>query len=407
MGTRSLGEHRRHQHCASETMKVIRQKVQPNGAGTQRSCKLQISASAGIVLIFAILASFSIGICPQFPTSSTSATSSSTLPFMSGPFPSDTASSSNYSLTEDFYAILCPGLLNIVNETLTRAISRNASVAAGLLRLAFHDCFVQGCDGSVLLSPELEDGPNKNSLRGLEAINEVKQALESECPGMVSCADIVALAARHSVVQSGGPYYALGLGRRDGFIMNGSLASAELPKPDLNISSVLNHFSRKGFNETDVVSLLGAHTIGQTKCSNFGGRLCNQEGTGMADPRLNASLFLQLTTTCILDSPMINDVNGATASPCNSSQTTTVSLDFDTPTVFDNSFFKNVQQWRGVLNTDAALLDHPTTKALVQAYAENQDLFFEDFKRSMVKLSSLAVLTGVQGEIRRDCSLQN
>ncbi|MCO5592005.1 hypothetical protein L7F22_045998 [Adiantum nelumboides] len=391
------------QDSASEIMmKTMRYYKVPNGAEIQRTSKVQISASAGIILIFAILASFSIGICPQFPTSSTSATSSSTLPFISGPFPSTDSN----GLSEDFYGITCPRAVTILNETITRSISRNASVAAGLLRLAFHDCFVQGCDGSVLLSPELEDGPNKNSLRGFEAINEVKQALESECPGMVSCADIVALAARHAVVQSGGPYYTLGLGRRDGFIMNGSLASVELPKPDLNISSVLNHFSRKGFNETDIVSLLGAHTIGQTKCSNIGARLCNQEGTGVADPRLNASLFLQLTTTCILDSALMSD-NAASPSPCNSSQITAVNLDFDTPTIFDNSFFKNVQQWRGVLGTDAALLDHPTTKALVQAYAENQDLFFEDFKRSMIKLSNLGVLSGLQGEIRRDCSLQN
>ena len=42
--------------------------------------------------------------------------------------------------------------------------------------------YLQGCDASVLLPAELEDRPNKNSLRGLEAINDVKQALEAECP---------------------------------------------------------------------------------------------------------------------------------------------------------------------------------------------------------------------------------
>ncbi|KAH7416097.1 hypothetical protein KP509_14G075000 [Ceratopteris richardii] len=371
---------------------------------TRSSSMMHISASAGIVLLLTLLASFSIGICPQFPVDNTSTPSLSTLPFLSNTFPLLNASN---SLSEDFYDLTCPRALTILNETLTHAISRNASIAPGLLRLAFHDCFVQGCDGSVLLSPELQDGPNRNSLRGLEVIDEAKRALEQECPGLISCADIIQLAARHAVVQTGGPFYPLALGRRDGFIMNGSLASAELPGPDLNISSVIKIFRRKGFNETDIVSLIGSHTIGQSKCSNFGQRLCNVQGTGMADPRFNASFFVQLSTACVLDSPITTEDNDQEKSACNCSPTSTVDLDYDTPTVFDNCFYKNVQQSRGVLATDAALLEHPTTSALVQAYAENEELFFEDFKHAMIKMSTLGVLSGLQGEIRRNCSIQN
>jgi hypothetical protein len=62
---------------------------------------------------------------------------------------------------------------------------------------------VQGCDGSVLL-----DGPNSEktagpnfSLRGFEVVDTIKQALEAACPATVSCADILAYAARDSVVQ--------------------------------------------------------------------------------------------------------------------------------------------------------------------------------------------------------------
>jgi len=64
---------------------------------------------------------------------------------------------------------------------------------------------VKGCDGSVLL----DDTPtmlgeklalsNINSLRSFEVVDEVKEALEKACPGVVSCADIIIMASRDAV----------------------------------------------------------------------------------------------------------------------------------------------------------------------------------------------------------------
>jgi peroxidase len=72
------------------------------------------------------------------------------------------------------------------------AVNKERRISASLLRLFFHDCFVQGCDGSVFL----DDGPNANSVHGFDVIDTIKASVEAKCPGVVSCADILALAAR-------------------------------------------------------------------------------------------------------------------------------------------------------------------------------------------------------------------
>lgn len=73
------------------------------------------------------------------------------------------------------------------------------------LWLPLVDFLPQGCDASILLDPSLSNPePEKTalinlSIRGYEVIDTAKAALERSCPGIVSCADIIALAARDAV----------------------------------------------------------------------------------------------------------------------------------------------------------------------------------------------------------------
>uniref|UniRef100_R7WD77 Peroxidase n=1 Tax=Aegilops tauschii TaxID=37682 RepID=R7WD77_AEGTA len=119
-------------------------------------------------------------------------------------------------LSFDFYSAKCPQAESIVFSFLKDAVRKDVGLAAALLRIHFHDCFVQGCDGSVLLDKtngvdsEKVSPPNV-TLRpsAFKAINAIRALLQRACGGpVVSCADIAALAARDSVHLAGGPRYA-------------------------------------------------------------------------------------------------------------------------------------------------------------------------------------------------------
>ncbi|KAM1400183.1 hypothetical protein FF1_027298 [Malus domestica] len=81
-----------------------------------------------------------------------------------------------------------------------------------LLRLYFHDCFVNGCDASLLLDDtssfkgENNAAPSKNLARGFEVIDTIKSKVKEACPSTVSCTDIITFVSRAAVYFSGDPY---------------------------------------------------------------------------------------------------------------------------------------------------------------------------------------------------------
>nr|POE58477.1 peroxidase 72 [Quercus suber] len=189
-------------------------------------------------------------------------------------------------LYPQFYDHSCPKVQEIVRSVLAKAVAKEARMAASILRLHFHDCFVQGCDASLLLDSsgsivsEKGSNPNRNSVRGFEVLDEIKSALEKECPCTVSFADLLAIAARESTV------------------------------------------------------LVGSHTIGNARCTNFRQRLYNQSGNGQPDYTLDQSYAAQLKIRC----------------PKSGGDQNLFFLDYVSPTKFDNYHYKNILASKGLLN---------------------------------------------------------
>ncbi|KAK1550683.1 hypothetical protein Q3G72_023044 [Acer saccharum] len=300
-------------------------------------------------------------------------------------------------LTTGFYSYSCPEAEEVVRSTVESYFNMDSTIAAALLRLHFHDCFVQGCDGSVLISgPSAERNAVQNSgLRGFEVIDDAKTQLEALCPDVVSCADILALAARDAVDLSYGPSWDVPTGRRDGRVSSSSEAS-NLPSPLDSVAVQRQKFAAKGLDDKDLVTLVGAHTIGQTHCSFVSYRLYNFTTTGNSDPSINQSFLAQLQSLC----------------PNNGDPSQHVALDTDSQIEFDVSFFKNLREGKGVLESDQRLWEDSATGYVVQKYAGNiiglLGLRFDyEFPNAMIKMSSIEVKTGTDGEIRKTCSSFN
>ncbi|XP_061363272.1 cationic peroxidase 2-like [Gastrolobium bilobum] len=294
-----------------------------------------------------------------------------------------------------FYSSTCPRAESIVKSTVQSHVKSDPTLTAGLLRMHFHDCFVQGCDASVLISgtaTEKTAFPNLG-LRGYEAIDDAKTQLEAACPGVVSCADIVALAARDSVVLSGGLSWQVPTGRKDGRVSQASDVN-NLPGPSDSVDVQKQKFAAKGLNTQDLVTLVGGHTIGTTACQFFSNRLYNFTANG-PDPSIDPSFLPQLRALC----------------PQNSGASNRVALDTGSQNNFDTSYFANLRNGRGILQSDEALWNDASTKTFVQRYLGLRGLlgltFGVEFGKSMVKMSNIGLKSGADGEIRKICSAIN
>ncbi|CAA7022698.1 unnamed protein product [Microthlaspi erraticum] len=290
-------------------------------------------------------------------------------------------------LTDGFYSVACPLAESIVRATVAAAFFVQPNIAPGLLKLHYSDCFVEGCDGSVLISgPNTEKTAAANlNLGGFEVIEDIKRQIELVCPGVVSCADILASAARDSVVLTNGSSWDVKSGRKDGRVS--LAANVDLPFENVSITSLLKFFAAHGLNTEDFVALLGRHTIGTAACKFV-------TDTISIDLTIDPLFLTTLQTSC-----PIEEDDGS--SP--------VTLDMGSELVFDSSILTSTLSENAALMTNNnknlfAILDDilKTVTNLAQKQRLKKALATVSFNMSVI-----GVKTGVYGEIRKSCSKAN
>ncbi|CAK9173365.1 unnamed protein product [Ilex paraguariensis] len=309
--------------------------------------------------------------------------------------------SDNGVLVLDYYQESCPIVEEIVQRQVEIAALKDPRMAASLLRLHFHDCFVMGCDASVLLdnyggiTSEKQAAPNVNSLRGFEVIDGIKYLLEEACPDAVSCSDILAIAARDAVALRGGPRWNVYLGRRDSLKADFKGANQFIPAPNSSLGTLIANFRQQGLDTRDLVALSGSHTMGKARCLSFRQRVYTEDYEENNNGHHRNTIFRRILSSICPKSGR----DGALAP-----------LDLKTPARFDNHYFLNIIEGNGLLISDNVLVTQDFEGEIrehVFAYASDQEYFFDSFGTSMIKMGNINVLTGNQGEIRSNCRFVN
>ncbi|TVU45669.1 hypothetical protein EJB05_05162, partial [Eragrostis curvula] len=287
------------------------------------------------------------------------------------------------SLSDYFTAASCPNLEQAIFLAMFQVLRSDVSIAAGLLRIYFHDCFPQGCDASVLLEgrrSEQRFGANRTlHPKALELIEQLRETVHFACGPTVSCTDILALATKAAVKWLGGPNYDVALGMFDSVAPASEEEVGGLPGPTSEVPELLSRFASRRFGDpTELVALSGAHTIGIAHCDSFRDRAQRRE-----------DVFATLLLVECARNPRVLQP-----------------LDVLTFNLFDNKYFVDLINRQGVFTSDMALVKDGRTAPIVQQFAQDQNAFFAAFARTMTKLSHFRP-NGNRGEIRRHCFRTN
>ncbi|CAN6199982.1 unnamed protein product [Urochloa humidicola] len=332
------------------------------------------------------------------PMSSPPPTNPPTSPNPPPPVPPPSSDDAGKELEIGYYQNKCGDNVDVEAIVRKHVSSFDAGMKAGLIRLFFHDCFIRGCDASILLDPTSDSQqpeklgiPNFPSMRGYEVIDAAKAELEAKCPNTVSCADIIAFAARDAsfFLSGGGINFDMPAGRYDGNVSLASETLPNLPPPFAGLQQLEKMFADKGLDAFDMVTLSGAHSIGRSHCSSFARDRLPPAGAAASD--MDPAFAAELQANCTSASGGDN----------------TVVEDYETPDVLDNQYYQNVLDRKVLFTSDAALTTKDMTNSLVRVYAIFPWLWQQKFEEAMVKMSRIEIKTAATGEIRKTCRFVN
>ncbi len=186
--------------------------------------------------------------------------------------------------------------------------------------------------------------------------------------GTISYSDLWTLAGVVAIEKMGGPDITWKQGRKDvnapSKLPDGRLPGADKGCPEATGSHVRDIFGRMGFNDQEMVALIGAHAVGRchTNASGYWGPWTNAETTFSND------YFRQLLET------------KWTVKKTHEGKPWTGPLQYENPggTLM-------------MLPADLVLVQDARFKAHVEAYAKDEALFFRDFAKAFGKLLELGV----------------
>ncbi|KAK7856716.1 cationic peroxidase 1-like [Quercus suber] len=128
----------------------------------------------------------------------------------------------------------------------------------------------------------------------------------------------------------------------------------------------------------------GIHSVGQASCRNFRTRIYNETN-------IDSSYATSLKSVC----------------PSTGGDNNLAPLDVTTPTTFDNAYYTNLINKKGLLHSDQQLFSGGSTDSIVTTYSNNVGNLITDFANAMVKMGRLSPLTGTSGQIRKNCRKAN
>eukprot|EP01084_Bolivina_argentea_P277452 473679_1 len=244
------------------------------------------------------------------------------------------------------------------------SLLREKKCAPILVRLAWHDagtfCAKDNSGGSRA-AQRFDDGESKHGANaGLGIARNllsdlVKKYCNDKCN--VSIADLWAYAGNTAIAFTGGPDVAFKFGRSDIKSSAECVEEGRLPDGDKGLEHLRTVFNRMGFNDTDIVALSGAHTLGSCHGDRSG-----FEGFWTAQPlKFDNSYYVDL----------INKKWAKTESTKGNVQLKNAEDDKDKTMM---------------LTTDHCLYTRKETKSLVEKYAKDQKAFFNDFSVAWTKL---------------------
>ncbi|GAB4842205.1 hypothetical protein Ancab_012163 [Ancistrocladus abbreviatus] len=166
--------------------------------------------------------------------------------------------------------------------------------------------------------------------------------------------------------------------RRDSALSFPELAANEIPSPQDDLSTIMESFSSRGFDERETVTLLGPHSVGIVHCNFFKNRLYNFRNSTKPDPSIDPELLELMRLTCAnIEPPSTSPASSlSSASPATLRSSKGMKMDYEGPgTDFGALYYHSLTRNRGILFADQQLTAGEETKNWVRAYASDPVLF--------------------------------